>query len=179
MEDVRHLAELGDDDLRARAQARFEALRSGSGGTERAIVFGTMGFYADPIRPGSWRIPEPHAVEIEPRAPRFVDATAEAGLDDEALRHGGSGSSGVDGFAAWATSGTASADLSGGVAAVDHDLDGDADVDVVFVRGVVDSVTDADSDGEDEVFVRDPNSRPLADRINLDGDGDTDLILIL
>ncbi len=120
----------GDDEIRRIALNQFGALREGAGGEERAIVFGKMGFYADPIGPDAWDLPPP------PKGPPaaayaviLADASREAGLDVPSLRHGGPGQGF---FSAWlanaAVSGDYGPETSGGVAAVDYDLDGDMDV---------------------------------------------------
>jgi hypothetical protein len=122
--------EVGDAKLHDTALHKFSALREGAGGEVREIVYGRMGFYADPIRADAWDLPRPergpapaaYAVEL-------VDGSAAAGLDDPALRHGGPGRGF---FNSWITNAAVTREYvpetSGGVAAVDWDRDGDTDL---------------------------------------------------
>lgn len=114
---------LGREEEADRALEEFESLRASGRGIKRELIYGKMGFYARAIR--EFALPQPVIEPRKPAAVRFVDVSAELGLDAKEMRHRGPG---TGEFSTWITGRSRAGSVSGGVSICDVDVDGDSDV---------------------------------------------------
>ena len=119
-------AAAGDTEASEAAMREFLTLKESGAAVERSTAYGHMGFYAGLIRPTDWALPAPPS-GAAPAAYEVVwtDASAELGLDRPELAHGGPG---TGSFEDWWGGGGRPSEVSGGVAVVDLEQDGDHDL---------------------------------------------------
>lgn len=119
-------AAAGDTEASEAAMREFLTLKESGAAVERTTAYGHMGFYAGLIRPTDWALPAPPS-GAAPAAYEVVwtDASAELGLDRPELAHGGPG---AGSFENWWGGGGRPAEVSGGLAVVDLEADGDHDL---------------------------------------------------
>lgn len=119
-------AELGLDEESQQARETHARLKESGKATPRADRYGRQGFYAMALRPENWEIPRPAAAgDASGLSVFFSDGSEDAGFDLPSLKHGGSGSTDIS---TWGVLPDALAEMSGGISAVDMDIDGSMDL---------------------------------------------------